>query len=189
MNNSNQSIPPELAQSVLSDGGWSLTGSGKGDLINFDDALLDVNINASLGDTQIKQEHMGWGTQDVDKEKEELRQTVYQLNLVNNQYLTELLKYQQALQQQKAQMQAQQLSGQAPVVARNDDYLQILNEDEYPFPKYTVLEGTVRPYPVLIIKYPGNKQNLVVKAEPAPGFKYVPSGHIQLTNSSFKLHG
>jgi len=36
-----------------------------------------------------------------------------------------------------------------------------------------VLEGTVRPYPVLVIKYPGNKQNLVVKAEPAAGFKYV----------------
>lgn len=82
MNNSNQSIPPELAQSVLSDVGWSLTGSGKGDLLNFDDALLDVNINASLGDTQIKQEHMGWVTQDIDKEKEELKQTVYQLNLV-----------------------------------------------------------------------------------------------------------
>ncbi len=81
MNTSNQSIPPELAQSVLSDGGWSLTGSGKGDLINFDDPLLDVNINASLGDTQIKQE-MGWGTQEIDKEKEELKQTVYQLNLV-----------------------------------------------------------------------------------------------------------
>jgi hypothetical protein len=31
----------------------------------------------------------------------------------------------------------------------------------------------VRPYPVIIIRYPGPKEHLVVKAEPPPGSRYI----------------
>jgi len=60
-----------------------------------------------------------------------------------------------------------------PQTPLDDDALQLLDDDEYPFPKWTVTESTVRPYPVCIIRWDGPKNNLLVKAEPAPGYKYV----------------
>lgn len=62
----------------------------------------------------------------------------------------------------------------------NNEYLQLLDEDEYPFPKYTVVESTIRPYPVMIVNCPSNmdKKDLLIKAEPAPGYKFKLENHI-----------
>jgi ankyrin repeat protein len=54
----------------------------------------------------------------------------------------------------------------------------LLDDDEYPFPKFTVTESTVRPYPIMVIKYDGPKNNLLVKAEPADGYKFKIENHI-----------
>jgi hypothetical protein len=60
----------------------------------------------------------------------------------------------------------------------HDDALYLLDDEEYPFPKFTVNESTVRPYPVMIIRWDGKKENLLVKAEPAPGYKFKMENHI-----------
>lgn len=54
----------------------------------------------------------------------------------------------------------------------------ILDDVENPFPRFTVTESTVRPYPVIVINYQGEANNLLVKAEPAPGCKCVLENHI-----------
>eukprot|EP01122_Echinamoeba_exundans_P003182 TRINITY_DN13317_c0_g1_i2.p1 TRINITY_DN13317_c0_g1~~TRINITY_DN13317_c0_g1_i2.p1 ORF type:complete len:297 (-),score=74.12 TRINITY_DN13317_c0_g1_i2:52-942(-) len=59
-----------------------------------------------------------------------------------------------------------------------EDAMTLLDDDEYPFPKFTVTESTVRPYPIMIIKYDGPKNNLLVKAEPADGYKFKIENHI-----------
>lgn len=62
---------------------------------------------------------------------------------------------------------------------RNDDFLYLLDDEEYPFPKYTVAESTVRPYPVMVVRCDGKeKTNLLVKAEPAPGYNFKLDNHI-----------
>lgn len=62
---------------------------------------------------------------------------------------------------------------------RNDDFLYLLDDEEYPFPMYTVAESTVRPYPVMVVRCEGKeKTNLLVKAEPAPGYNFKLDNHI-----------
>jgi ankyrin repeat protein len=62
---------------------------------------------------------------------------------------------------------------------RNDECLYLLDDEEYPFPKYTVAESTVRPYPVMVVRVDGKeKTNLLVKAEPAPGYNFKLDNHI-----------
>jgi ankyrin repeat protein len=62
---------------------------------------------------------------------------------------------------------------------RNDECLYLLDDEEYPFPKYTVAESTVRPYPVMVVRCDGKeKTNLLVKAEPAPGYNFKLDNHI-----------
>lgn len=59
-----------------------------------------------------------------------------------------------------------------------EDAMTLLDDDEYPFPKFTVTESTVRPYPIMVIRYDGPKSNLLVKAEPADGYKFKIENHI-----------
>lgn len=54
----------------------------------------------------------------------------------------------------------------------------IVDDVENPFPRYTVTESTVRPYPVILINYEGEVNNLLVKAEPAPGYSCKLENHI-----------
>lgn len=63
-------------------------------------------------------------------------------------------------------------------VGADADFMEILDDIEYPFPKFTVTESTVRPYPVMVINYNGNLNNVLVKAEPAPGYKFKMENHI-----------
>jgi len=116
-------------------------------------------------------------------------------------------QYQQLLlflQQQAIESKA--LVMQAPVSAASsvhssqivapldNDALVLLDDEEYCFPRWTVTESTVRPYPVCLIRWNGNKSNLLVKVQPAPGYKsvqnslYPSSTHLTHIPLSFFLY-
>lgn len=66
--------------------------------------------------------------------------------------------------------------------------MEILDDIENPFPKYTVTESTLRPYPIFLINYDGDANNLLIKAVPSPGYKFKIENHIAYYKSKDQYH-
>lgn len=100
------------------------------------------------------------------------------LTIENDRLRQEIQFYQRKVEELQGVMSPNSRSEESTVVSPNDEVLEILDDVEYPFPIYTVTESTVRPYPVMVVNYDGNYNNLLVKAEPAPGYKFKMENHI-----------
>jgi ankyrin repeat protein len=172
---------PELISSTLNSDPWN----SKSDTICFEsvlDQIPDFKIESQPPNTMMNTDlNLHMLNQELNyfrAEKERLEALVRQVIETNNRLVDELQKVRRDSQgfQQGQQVNERQQMEKSTV--RNDDYIQLLNDDQYPFPRYTVLEGTVRPYPVIIIRYPGSKEHLVVKAEPSPGYRFTIENHM-----------
>eukprot|EP00028_Trichosphaerium_sp_Am-I-7-wt_P011522 CAMPEP_0168531980 /NCGR_PEP_ID=MMETSP0405-20121227/15875_1 /TAXON_ID=498012 /ORGANISM="Trichosphaerium sp, Strain Am-I-7 wt" /LENGTH=741 /DNA_ID=CAMNT_0008557095 /DNA_START=179 /DNA_END=2404 /DNA_ORIENTATION=+ len=65
-----------------------------------------------------------------------------------------------------------------PQILPNDSLLEIIDDEEYPFCRYMVTEGTVRPFPVLTVNLKENLKSVLIKAEPAANYKFKVENHI-----------